>query len=320
MTAAVLVLEPISEADLQPEQHAYRPGRSALDAVRQVHSLLNTGHTEVVDADLSGYFDSIPHPELLKSVSRRISDRHMLRLIKMWLEAPVEEIDDRGRHHRTTRNKDERRGCPQGAPISPLLSNLYMRRFILGWKTLGHQQRLGAKIVNFADDFVICCRGTAEEAMRVMRDMMDRLKLTVNETKTKLCRVPDESFEFLGYTIGRCYSPKTGRAFIGTRPSKKKVNRLCREISEMTSGQRSKDVKEQVAAINRKLNGWSNYFRLGQVSKAYGSVDYHAVRRLRQWLCKKHKVRGAGLSRFSAEYLYLELGLVRLRWIKRNFP
>ena len=320
MTAAVLVLEPIFEADLQPEQHAYRPGRSALDAVRQVHSLLNTGHTEVVDADLSGYFDSIPHPELLKSVSRRISDRHMLRLIKMWLEAPVEEIDDRGRHHRTTRNKDERRGCPQGAPISPLLSNLYMRRFILGWKTLGHQQRLGAKIVNFADDFVICCRGTAEEAMRVMRDMMDRLKLTVNETKTKLCRVPDESFEFLGYTIGRCYSPKTGRAFIGTRPSKKKVNRLCREISEMTSGQRSKDVKEQVAAINRKLNGWSNYFRLGQVSKAYGSVDYHAVRRLRQWLCKKHKVRGAGLSRFSAEYLYLELGLVRLRWIKRNFP
>ena len=319
-TAAVLVLEPIFEADLQPEQHAYRPGRSALDAVNQVHSLLNTGHTEVVDADLSGYFDSIPHPELLKSVSRRISDRHMLRLIKMWLEAPVEEIDDRGRHHRTTRNKDERRGCPQGAPISPLLSNLYMRRFILGWKTLGHQQRLGAKIVNFADDFVICCRGTAEEAMRVMRDMMDRLKLTVNETKTKLCRGPDESFEFLGYTIGRCYSPKTGRAFIGTRPSKKKVNRLCREISEMTSGQRSKDVKEQVAAINRKLNGWFNYFRLGQVSKAYGSVDYHAVRRLRQWLCKKHKVRGAGLSRFSAEYLYLELGLVRLRWIKRNFP
>jgi RNA-directed DNA polymerase len=321
MMAAVLVLEPIFEADLQPEQHAYRPGRSALDAVRQVHRLLNTGHTEVVDADLSGYFDSIPHPELLKSVSRRVSDRHILRLIKLWLEAPVEEIDDRGRHHRTTRNKDERRGCPQGAPISPLLSNLYMRRFILGWKTLGHQRRLGARIVNYADDFVICCRGTAAEAMRVMRDMMERLKLTVNETKTKLCRVPDESFDFLGYTIGRCYSPKTGRAYIGTRPSKTKVNRLCQEISEMTRARwRFKDVEEQVAAINRKLIGWSNYFCLGPVSKAYGAVDYHAVRRLRQWLCKKHKVRGAGVSRFSAEYLYLELGLVRLRWTKRNFP
>jgi group II intron reverse transcriptase/maturase len=319
--AALLVLEPIFEADLQPEQHAYRPGRSALDAVKQVHQLLNTGHTEVVDADLSGYFDSIPHPELLKSVSRRISDRHMLRLIKMWLEAPVEEIDDRGRHHRTTRNKDERRGCPQGAPISPLLSNLYMRRFILGWKTLGHQQRLGARIVNYADDFVICCRGTAEEAMRVMRDMMGRLKLTVNETKTKLCRVPDESFDFLGYTIGRCYSPKTGRAYIGTRPSKKKVIRLCREISEMTRGRRSKDdVEDQVAAINRKLKGWSNYFRLGPVSNAYRAVDLHTLRRLRHWLCKKHKVRGSGRSRFPPEYLYHELGLVRLRAKTRNFP
>ncbi len=319
--AAVLVLEPIFESDLQPEQYAYRPGRSALDAVSQVHSLLNTGHTEVIDADLSGYFDSIPHHELLKSVSRRISDRHMLSLIKMWLEAPVEEVDDRGRRHRTTRNKDEHRGCPQGAPISPLLSNLYMRRFILGWKTLGHQQRLGAKIVNYADDFVICCRGTAEEAMRVMRDMMNRLKLTVNETKTKLCQVPDESFDFLGYTIGRCYSPKTGRAYIGTRPSKKKVNRLCREISELTQSRwRFKDEEKQVAIINRKLNGWSNYFRLGPVSNAYRAVDNHVKRRLRRWLCKKHKVRGAGTSRFPDDYLYQTIGLVRLSAKTRNFP
>jgi RNA-directed DNA polymerase len=302
-TAAVLVLEPIFEADLQPEQYAYRPGRSAVEAVRQVHALLSAGHTEVVDADLSGYFDSIPHPELMKSVSRRISDRHVLGLIKRWLEAPVEEIDDRGRHHRTTRNKDEHQGCPQGAPVSPLLSNLYMRRFILGWKSLGHQQRLSARIVNYADDFVICCRGTADEAMRVMRDMMHRLKLTVNDTKTRLCRVPDETFDFLGYTIGRCYSPKTGRVFLGTRPSRKQVNRLCQEISAMTSGRRFQDVQEQVAAINRKVTGWSNYFCLGQVSPAYGAVDYHVVRRLRQWLCKKHQVRGAGVSRFSAEHL-----------------
>jgi group II intron reverse transcriptase/maturase len=318
--AAVLVLEPIFEADLQPEQYAYRPGRSALEAVRQVHALLSTGHREVVDADLSGYFDSIPHPELMKSVSRRIGDRHVLGLIKRWLEAPVEEIDDRGRRHRTTRNKDDRRDCPQGAPVSPLLSNLYMRRFILGWKSSGHQQRLGARIVNYADDFVICCRGTADEAMRVMRDLMHRLKLRVNDTKTRLCRVPDESFDFLGYTIGRCYSPKTGRAFLGTRPSRKQVHRLCREISAMTSGRRSLEVQEQVAAINRKLTGWSNYFRLGPVGPAYGAVDYHVVRRLRQWLCRKHQIRGAGVSRFSAAYLYLELGLVRLRWIKRNLP
>src|SRR5215831_18483051 len=138
-TAAVLVLEPIFEADLPPEQYAYRRDRSALDAVRRVHELINTGHGEVVDADLSSYFDSLPHAELLKSVARRIVDRAMLHLIKMWLEAPVEETDERGNTQRSTRNRDEGRGTPQGAPISPLLSNLYMRRFVLGWKKLGHE-------------------------------------------------------------------------------------------------------------------------------------------------------------------------------------
>jgi RNA-directed DNA polymerase len=150
--AAVLVLEPIFEADLEPEQHAYRPERSALDAVHQVERLIRTGHTEVVDADLSGYFDSIPHAELMKSVSRRISDGRMLRLLKMWLETPVEETDAYGNRRRTTRNKDEGMGTPQGAPISPLLSNIYMRRFVKGWKTGGHEKRLAAKIVNYADD------------------------------------------------------------------------------------------------------------------------------------------------------------------------
>jgi len=319
--AAVIILEPIFEADLQPAQHAYRPNRSALDAVRQIHSLVNTGHTEVIDADLSGYFDTIPHAELMRSLSRRISDRHVLRLIKMWLETPVEEIDDRGRKHRTTRNKDEGRGCPQGAPISPLLSNLYMRRFILGWKTLGYQQRLGAKIVNYADDFVICCRGTADEAMQSMRLMMSRLKLTVNETKTRLCRLPEESFDFLGYTIGRCYSSKTGRAYIGTRPSSKKIQRLCREISEVTACRYGLlDVEEIVGRINRKMNGWSNYFRLGPVNKSYAAVDSHACRRLRQWLCRKHKIRGQGTSRFPDQYLYDQLNLVQLSAKTRNFP
>ena len=255
-TAAWLVLEPIFEADLQSEQYAYRPERSALDAIRAIHALVNTGHTEVVDADLSGYFGSIPHAELMKSVARRVSDRHMLHLIKMWLVAPVEETDERGRKQRTTRNKDLKRGSPQGAPISPLLSNLYMRRFILGWKVLGHEKRLGARIVNYADDFVICCRGTAEQAMTTMRAMMQKLKLTVNETKTHVCRLPDESFDFLGYTIGRCYSTRTGRAYLGTRPSRKKVLGLCREISEMTGRRRTPlDVADRVSRLNRMLGG-----------------------------------------------------------------
>jgi RNA-directed DNA polymerase len=310
--AALLVLEPIFEADLQPEQHAYRQGRSALAAVQKVHALLNTGHTEVVDADLSGYFDSIPHAELMKSVARRISDRHLLGLIKRWLEAPVEERDERGCRRRTTRNKDEGRGSPQGAPLSPLLANLYMRRFVLGWKQLGHERRLDAHIVNYADDFVICCRGTAAEALTVVQDMMARLKLTINQAKTRLCRVPDESFAFLGYTLGRCYSPKTGRAYIGTRPSSKKIQTLCAAIREQTSRSWTfLDTEEMVARLNRMVVGWANYFCLGPVQAAYRIVDTHACFRLRQWLGRKLKVQGTSRTRFSDPYLR-RLGLVRL--------
>jgi len=161
-TAAMLVLEPIFEADLQPEQYAYRAGKNALDAVEAVNRLINFGHTAVVDADLRGYFDEIPHGPLMKSVARRITDRQILHLIKVWIEAPVEETDDRGRKRRTTRNRDEHRGIPQGSPISPLLSNLYMRRLVLWWKQSGTRQRLRAVIVNYADDLVICCKGTAD--------------------------------------------------------------------------------------------------------------------------------------------------------------
>src|SRR5271154_6070305 len=171
----------------------------------------------------------------MKSVSRRISDGRMLRLVKMWLETPVEETDDYGNRRRTTRNKDQGMGTPQGAPISPLLSNVYMRRFVKGWKTGGHEKRLAAKIVNYADDFVICCRGPADEAMVVMREMMSKLKLTVNETKTRLCHLPEETFDFLGYTLGRNYDRRTGASYLGPSPSRKKISRLCDEISEVTT-------------------------------------------------------------------------------------
>jgi RNA-directed DNA polymerase len=318
--AAVLILEPIFEIDLQPEQYAYRPERGALDAVRAVHGLVNQGYTEVVDADLSGYFDSIPHHELMKSVARRVSDKQMLALIKSWLEMPVEEVDDHGVVKRTTRNRDERRGTPQGAVISPLLANLYMRRFVLGWKALGHGQALDAKLVNYADDFVICCRGTGEQAMTAMRDMMAKLKLTVNETKTRLCRLPEETFNFLGYTIGRCYSRKTGRAYLGTYPSDKKVSKLIDEISRRTERSGTwQDPEELVGLLNRKIVGWANYFCLGPVSKAYGIVSRHVCQRLRRWLCRKHKVGGLGFAQFSDEKLYEDYGLVNLRQRTRNF-
>jgi RNA-directed DNA polymerase len=311
--AAVLVLEPIFEADLPPEQHAYRPGSSALDAVQAVQGLLDAGYTEVVDADLSGYFDSIPHADLLKSVARRISDRHLLHLLKMWLEAPVEETDEHGRTRRTTRNKDEGRGTPQGGVASPLLANLYMRRFILGWKQLGHEQRLQAVIVNYADDFVICSRGHAAEAMAAMRGMMFKLKLTVNEQKTRRCQLPDDTFTFLGYTFGRHYSRQTGGSYVGPRPALTKLRKLCRELSALTDRRTCpRDTADEVGKLNQTLNGWANYFCLGPVVRVYEVVMKHARRRLRRWLCHKHKVRHGEYARFPNSVLHDELGLVQL--------
>jgi len=319
--AVVLVLGPIFEADLPSEQYAYRRRHSALDAVNRVFELIRSGHTQVVDADLSGYFDTIPHAELMKSVTRRVSDGRLLRLIKAWLEAPVEETDERGHTRRSTRNKDEGRGCPQGAPISPLLANLYMRRFILGWKKLGYERRFRARIVNYADDFVICCRGDAAQADLAMREIMGRLGLTVNEEKTHVCRLPEESFDFLSYTFGRCRSAKTGREYLGSQPSEKEVKQFMREISAETRRKKTgRSHQAQVALLNQKLVGWANYFCLGPVSRPYRRIDYHVRQRVRRWLCRKHKVRGRGYSRFPDRYLDEALGLVRLGQWRRNLP
>ena len=323
--AALLVLEPIFEADLQPEQYAYRQGRSALDAIVQVQALLNDGHTEVVDADLSGYFDSIPHAELMKSAARRLSDSQVLALIKSWLEAPVEEHGDRGDKRRTTRNKDEGRGTPQGGVLSPLLANLYRRRFVLSWKAHGHEQRLDAHIVNYADDFVICCRGTAAEAEALMRNLMSRLRLTVNETKTRVCSLPEGSFTFLGYTFGLNWSPRTGRSYIGPRPSVKKIHAIGQTIREQTSPKWGWLAPEaMVNRINRQLVGWANYFCLGNAYPALHQVTTHTCQRLRQWLGRAHRVQGSDRARYSDRYLREELGLVwlparrrpRLLWAK----
>jgi group II intron reverse transcriptase/maturase len=317
----MLVLEPIFEADLQPEQYAYRADRNALDAVKHVHTLINTGHGQIVDADLSSYFDSVPHAELVRSVARRVVDGAMLHLIKMWLEAPVEETDERGNKRRSTRNRDEGRGTPQGSPISPLFSNLYMRRFVLGWKKLGHEKRWKAYIVNYADDLVICCRVGAEQALAEMRMMMSKLKLTVNEKKTRVCYLPGEKFDFLGYTFGRCYSMRRGRVYVGTVPSPKRVQRICRAISDETGRDTVRlDPKAMVEKLNRMLIGWANYFCLGAVSKAYSAVDLHARRRLRRWLCDKHEEARAGYKRFPEASLHSVYGLVQLPHRTASLP
>ena len=319
--ATVIVLEAIFEADLTDEQYAYRPKRSAHDAVRKVHEFLNRGYTDVVDAALKGDFDTIPHHELMKSVARRVSDAAMLRLVKAWLEMAVEETDKRGNKRRTTANKDSGRGTPQGAPVSPLLANLYMRRFLLGWKQQGWEQKLQAHIVNYADDFVILCRRKAAETQAQMVKMMEKLKLEVNQQKTRICHVPEESFDFLGYTLGRCYRVKTGQAYIGTKPSKKRVLKFCENISQKTQRDTcGRDTEELIGELNLMLKGWANYFRLGSVSKAYESVDSRVRHRLRHWLRRKHKIRVRVEKHFTDDYLYQQLGVIRLTHFQANLP
>jgi RNA-directed DNA polymerase len=310
--AAKLVVEPIFEADFEPNAYGYRPGRGALDAVKEVRASILRGESHVVDADLSKYFDTIPHRELLKSVARRISDRKMLRLIKMWLKAPVEEADRAGTK-RLTGGKSSKQGTPQGGVISPLLANIYIHRLLRAWKKFGLESRLKARIINYADDLVIVCRGQAEEAVEWLRWIVERLGLRLNETKTCVRDATRESFDFLGYTFGPLVHQRRGCTYLGVTPSKKRVKRFKQALRAVLHAGNHAPLDEVVEEVNRKLRGWGGYFSIGALEFAYKSVDRYTEALLRKFLVRRHKVPGRGTRQFSNRHLYEDLRLMRLR-------
>ena len=307
-TAAKLVVEPIFEADFADGAYGDRPGRSATDAIKDVHRLLCRGYTDVVDADLSKSFDTIPPADLLKSVARRIEDRHVLWLIKLWLKAPVEERDDDG-NRRLSGGRDSPCGTPQGGVASPLLANIYMNRFLKYWRLTGRGEVFRAHIINYADDFVIPSRRRADEALAWTRAVMTKLGLTINETKPSVKDARKERFDFLGYTFGpHCYKG-TGGQSLGASPSEKSVKRIKTKISEILVPGNMKPWPEVRDQLNSLLRGWSAYFCHGTRRKAQKAVDHHVRGRVRHFLSRRHKVPGRGIRQFSFKVIYGKLGV-----------
>jgi RNA-directed DNA polymerase len=321
-TAAKLILEPIFEADFEPNAYGYRPKKSAQDAIQEVDKLLYAGYTDVVDADLSKYFDTIPHSELMQCVARRVVDKHILHLVKMWLKVPVEERDEKAEaptrgarqgKKRLTGGKDNDRGTPQGGVISPLLANLYMNRMLKGWKQTGRAEQYRARIVAYADDFVILSRGKANEALGWARGTLTRLGLTLNEQKTSIRNARKERFDFLGYTFGPHFSKRLRREYIGCSPSKKSVNRIKQSVGEHLKPCNVAPWEEVRDRLNQKLRGWKEYFGLGSPTKAYEVLDEHVEERVRHFLRRRHKVSSQGTREFSMKRIFGELGVFRLR-------
>jgi RNA-directed DNA polymerase len=311
-TAVKLVLEPVFEADFDDSTYGYRPKRSAQDAVREVHDALCDGYTDVVDADLSKYFDTIPHQELLQSVARRVVDRQVLHLLKMWLKTPIEERDERG-GRRMTGGKRSTRGTPQGGVISPLLANIYMHRFLRAWRERGKGAQYQARVINYADDFVILSRGHADEALAWTRWAMTHLGLTLNETKTCVRHVQHESFDFLGYTFGWDRYRKDGHAYLAAKPSKKSVRRVKIAVRAVLRPGNQGCWTDVVARLNRTLRGWANYFSYGTPFMAYRAIDNYVYACSRHFLVRRHKVPTRGTRRFPAERVFGQLGVLRLR-------
>ncbi len=315
-TAAKLVLEPIFEADLNDAAYGYRPERGAWQAVQQVHRELARGKTEVIDADLSKYFDTIPHAELMTCLARRIADKAVLHLVKMWLKVPVQEKDEQGRT-RFTGGKRSKQGTPQGGVISPLLANIYINRLLKAFARSELMSRCGARIVNYADDFVVVCPpGRAAGVLAQVRQWIVGLKLTLNEAKTCVRNARKEFFRFLGYELGPLVNRRTRRRYLGARPSKKAMERVREKVSAILHRGRTEPWDEIRRELNQFLGGWANYFAYGSPAVSFRLVDIHVTNRARNLLRRRHRLPNT-TARFRYEELHREYGILELQRLPR---
>lgn len=313
--AAKLVIEPIFEADFCKTSYGFRPKKSAHDAVDDVTYALNTGYTEVIDADLSKYFDTIPHAKLMVVVAERICDGAVLHLIQMWLKAPVMEMDKDGTKRNIGGGKGNREGTPQGGVISPLLANLYLHILDRIWERRHLQRRLGARIVRYADDIVILCRRNTDKVMTELLRILERLGLTLNETKTKVVNAYEGKVDFLGFTIWMGKGRKSGRRYPHVQPSKKSLQTIKDEVTRLTGRERAiRPLAWVVKEVNATVRGWVGYFHYRNCSKTLGLVRHHVEQRLITHLRKRHKVRDrkAGHVRFPNRALYEKYGLYKV--------
>lgn len=307
--AVKLIIEPIFEADFEDEAYGYRPERSAKEAVQQVHKHLEEGRTDVVDADLSSYFDTIPHDQLIESVRRRISDGTILNLIRQWLKASVVDEDDNGTRRYESSGQE---GTPQGGIVSPLLANIYMNRFLQFWAQQDLDAQLDARIVNYADDFVILTRGHAEEALQVTRWFMEAVGLSINEDKTQIRDVPEEALEFLGYRFGTRRHRRDGSTYLAVQPAPSRVKRLKDKVREWLKQTLSHPWEVVCRKLNQVVEGWANYFSYGKTSSAYREIDHYIDDRVRAHLVRRHQHQGRGTSRWPGQRIFGELGVTRL--------
>jgi RNA-directed DNA polymerase len=309
-TATLLVLEPIFEADFQNCSYGFRPGRSAHDALREVHTNLKEGYLEVYDADLAAYFDTIPHDKLLLCVEKRIADRNVIRLIQMWLQAPIQEDED-GKGPRITRPKQ---GTPQGGVISPLLANLYLHWFDKVFLREKHSSE--GKLIRYADDFVIMTRRYKDEVGTYVKEKIETwLGLKINEEKTKVVDLKKgEELTFLGYTFVYHKDLKgRDKKYLNMKPSKKAIQQEKDRIKEITSTKQCyKPLTKVIEDLNRNLRGWNNYFKLGYPRKALREINYFVHERLKRH-AKRRSQRRYTLREGSTYYeQFRKMGLKTL--------